>query len=310
MKEVVIVPTYDRSEFLYVCLEAIRVAEPTIPIHVFPDRGTDESEVTSKFEGVTEHKTLQHSYHGNSFNMLEALKWAYQQNERWDRIWIIEDDAIIDSTAFSWGREALLRYPDSFAACLWMYSPDALISDGPDLRIPWYLSVGTVLPRSSVFSIVQHARIEYYSAMKSYLDQAYPGSNRRGSQHYEQDGLILRVMESESKRAVWPRRPRATHCGWAGYHMGKERAQGSLQERVAVVKLALKNPSLLTRLMAGGRVPQFRHCEGCDKPLAAEDKESGIVCVDCFHRDRPGLEITSSSHYYVNQGKTIDNLML
>jgi hypothetical protein len=299
MKEVIIVPTFDRSEFLFCSLEAIRAAEPNIPIHVFPDRGTKETEVTSQFEGVTEHLTIPHTFHGNSFNMLEALKWAYQENTRFDRIFVVEDDAIINGTFFSWCREALMSH--DFAACGWQYSPDALISDGPNLRIPWYLSVCTMIPRASLFSIVQHARIEYYSDMKGYLDRAYPSSNRRGSQHYEQDGLILRVMESESKRAVWPRRPRATHCGWAGYHMGKERAQGSLQERVAVVKLALKNPSLLTRLMAGGRVPRFRHCEGCNKPLAAEDKESRIICVDCYHAEHLTLPVTTTSHYYLNQ---------
>jgi hypothetical protein len=298
MKEVVLVPTYDRSEFLYCCLEAIRATEPTIPIEVFPDRGTDESAVTTQFEGVTEHRTLQHSYHGNSFNMLEALKWAYQQNDRWDTIYVIEDDAIIDGTLFTWARTALNTWTDSFAACGWQYSPDALISDGPDLRIPWYLSVATALPRKSVFSIIQHARIEYYSDMKGYLDRTYPASNRRGSMHYEQDGLILRVMESESKRAVWPRRPRATHCGWRGYHTSQQRAQGSLEERIAIVKLALKNPSLLTRLMAGGRTPEFRYCEECKKPLAAEEKESRIICVDCFHKGND-VPITSSSHYYL-----------
>jgi hypothetical protein len=302
MKEVVIVPTYDRSEFLYCCLEAIRAVESTIPIHVFPDRGTDESAVTSQFPGVTEHKTLQHSYHGNSFNMLEALKWAYQQNERWDRVYVIEDDAIINGTFFSWSRQALVMWPDSFAACAWQYSPDALVSDGPDLRIPWYLSVCTALPRSSIFSVVQHARIDYYGDMKGYLDRTYPASHRRGSMHYEQDGLILRVMESESKRAVWPRRPRATHCGFRGYHMSTEKATGSLEERIAIIKLALKNPQLLTRLMSGGRVPEFRHCEQCDKPLAADDKVSRIICVPCFHATRPSLPVTSSSHYYIERG--------
>ena len=134
--------------------------------------------------------------------------------------------------------------------------------------------------------------------MKGYLDRTYPNSNRRGSMHYEQDGLILRVMESESKRAVWPRRPRATHCGWRGYHMSKEKMQGSFEERVAIVKLALKNPSLLKRLMSGGRVPEFRSCEECKKPLAAEDKVSRIVCVECYHKEYD-VSITSSSHYYL-----------
>lgn len=298
MKEVVILPTFDRSEFLFCALEAIRAAEPEIPIHVFPDRGTDESAVTIQFPGVTEHRTLQHSYHGNSFNMLEALKWAYQQNERWDLIYVIEDDAIIDGSFFTWARMSLTTCPNSFAACGWQYSPDALISDGPDLRIPWYLSVATALPRKSVFSIIQHARIDYYANMKGYLDRTYPASHRRGSMHYEQDGLVLRVMESESKRAVWPRRPRATHLGWRGYHMAKDAPKGSLEERIAIVKLALKNPQLLTRLMSGAKVPEFRHCELCEKPLAADDKTSRIICVDCFHKDH-AVPVTSLSHYYL-----------
>lgn len=298
MKEVVLVPTYDRSEFLYCALEAIRGAEPSLPIHVFPDRGTSEQDICDRF-GAVHHTTLAHSYHGNSFNMLEALKWAYQENNRWDLVYVIEDDAIIDPTFFAWCRNALTMWPDSFAACGWRYSPDALISDGPDLRIPWYLSVCAAIPRGSLYGIVQHAHLGYYSDMKGYLNRAYPNSNRRNSNHYEQDGLILRVMESESKRAVWPRRPRATHCGWRGYHMSKERAAGSLAERVAIVKLALRNPSLLTRLMNGGRVPEFRYCERCKKPLAAEDKVSRIVCVQCFHLQYPERAVTASSHYYL-----------
>jgi hypothetical protein len=299
MKEVCFVPTHDREEFLFVCLERIREIEPNMEVHCYPDRGTDVSEICDKFN-VIHHLTLNHAYHGNSFNMLEAWKDLYQSNSRYDRFFVVEDDAVIDPTFFSWCREALDRYPDSFAAAGWQYSPDALISDGPDLRIPWFLSVCACLPRSSVFSVVQHARLEYYQNMKSYLDRAYPNSNRRGSQHFEQDGLILRVMESESKRCVWPRRPRATHCGFRGYHMSKERPTGSLEERVAVVKLALKNPSLLTRLMAGGRVPQFRHCERCNKPLAAEDRESIIICVDCYHQQCPDQPVTSTSHYYIH----------
>jgi len=39
MKPVVMIPTFDRSEFLYVCLEAIRAADPNIEIRVFPIAG-------------------------------------------------------------------------------------------------------------------------------------------------------------------------------------------------------------------------------------------------------------------------------
>lgn len=292
------VPTFDRSEFLYCCLEAIRAERPDIEIRVFPDRGTDETAVCEKF-GAKHELTLAHTYHGNSFNMLEGLKCLYQDQKRYDRIYIVEDDAIIDGTFFQWSNEALSKFPDSFAACGWQYSPDAIISDGPDIRIGWYLSVCAALPRSSVFSIVQHARPEYYSNMKGYLDRAYPASNRRGSMHYEQDGLILRTMESESKRCVWPRRPRATHCGFRGYHMSEERIKGSLEERVAVLKLALQEPTLLAKLMSGAKVPDLGKCSSCSKPLVTSETTARILCVTCFHDKYPGLPLTSSSHYYL-----------
>jgi hypothetical protein len=294
--EAVIVPTFERSEFLYVCLEAIRTVEPKIPIHVFPDRGTDETEICEKFNAV-HHLTLKHSYHGNSFNVLEALKWAYHQGIQ--LTYVIEDDAIIDSSLFTWSRDALAKSLDSFAACGWRYSPDAIISDGPDLKIPWYLSVCAAIPRRSLFGIVQHARLEYYSDMQGYLDRAYPASNRRGSMHYEQDGLVLRVMESENKRCVWPRRPCATHCGFRGYHMSSDRPEGTLEERVAILKLALKQPALLTKLMSGGKVPDLAKCEGCGKPLVSSDKVSKIICCDCFHVWYPDYPQTSTSHYYL-----------
>jgi len=304
MKDVCFVPTFEREEFLFVTLERIREIEPNIELHCYPDRGTDVSEICEKFQAI-HHATIPHSTHGNSYNVLEAFKDLYQSNSRYDRFFIVEDDAVLDNTFFKWCREALDHDPEMFAACGFMYSPDALISDGPDLKIPWYLSVAACLPRKSVFSIIQHARPEYYRDMQKYLDRAYPASNRRGSMHWEQDGLTLRVMESESKRCIWPRRPRVTHCGWRGYHMAQDRAEGTLEERVAILKLALKQPTLLTKLMSGGKVPDLAKCEGCGKPLVSSDKISRIVCVECFHAIRLDWPQTSTSHYYLKPASVV-----
>jgi hypothetical protein len=302
MREICIVPTYQRSDMLFCCLEAIRVAEPQMNLHCFPDRGTDETEVCEQFN-ATQHTTLNHNYHGNSCNVMEALKFAYQTNA--DLVFIIEDDAIIDPSFFSWCRAALANpmNAECFAACGWQYSPDAIVGEGPDLRIPWYLSVCAAIPRRSLYEIVQHARPEYYAEMQNYLDRAYPQSHRRGSRHFEQDGLALRVCESMYKRCVWPRRPRAVHCGFTGYHMEGRSLEGSLKDRVAILKLALKNPGVLKSLMSGGAPPDMGKCDDCGKPLLTENKKAQAMCVDCFHRAHPELPVTTTSHYYINRAE-------
>lgn len=289
------VPTYKRPEFLAVCLEAILTAEPTMAIHVFPDRGTNELEVCKQYAAV-HHLTIQHAYHGNTFNMLMALKWAYDFGAQ--RVFVIEDDAIVEPSFFQWCRTALESKPDSFAACGWQFSPDQVVSEGPDISIPWYLSVCSCLPRKSLSQIVHHAVPEYFSDMGGYADKAFPTSFRKGTKHYEQDGLILRICESQAKSCVWPRKPKATHIGWRGYHMpeGKEPV-GALEDRVELVKLAVKEPALLKRLMEGAEVPDMAHCEMCNKPLLSENKEARTICADCFHASRPSLAITSSFYY-------------
>lgn len=298
MKELVLVPTYQRSAFLAVCLEAIRAAEPDANIHVFPDRGENELEVCDQFS-ATHHLTWKHTYHGNSANMLEALKWANSQSVF--LVHVIEDDAIITPDYFAWARAALLAHPEAFCACGWQYSPQALISDGPDILMPWYLSVCATFPHHSLPSIGQHARPEYYSDMPGYLDRAYPASSHRGTKHYEQDGLVLRVLESQSRRAVWPRRPRALHIGWQGYHMTGPALDGSLAERVQIVKAAIANPSVLARLMSGGPLPHIGYCTECQCPLLMDTTDIRTVCSACFHATWPDLPHTSDSHYYISQ---------
>jgi len=294
-KEICIVPTFQRTALLAVCLEAIRAAEPGMEIHVFPDRGTSESEICARF-GAIHHLTWQHTYHGNTANMFEALKWANVQS--CSLVFVVEDDAIVDLDCFEWFRKALFKTPAAFAACGWKYSPHALVGDGPDILMSWYLSVCAAIPKHNLASIVQHARPEYYSEMREYLDLAYPGSIRRGTKHYEQDGCILRVLESQNKRCVWPRVPKATHIGWHGYHMSGKPFDCSLEDSIQLIKLALKSPTMLSVLMSGGALPKLGHCDVCKK-LLISSSDLLAVCVECFHAKYPNLAVTSSSHYYL-----------
>lgn len=296
MRSVVLVPTFQRSDLLFLCLEAIRKAEPEIPIEVFPDRSTDERSICSHFNAI-HHFTLNHNEHGNTVNVCEAMRWATEQ--RFDRIHVIEDDAIIDQSYFRWCDEVLTKESDMFAACGWMYSPSAIISDGPAIRIAWYLSVCACIPLRSALSIHPHCRPEYYRDMKGYLDQTFPASHQRGTMHYEQDGMVLRVMESVGKRCIWPRRPRATHCGWYGYHMDGKPLSGTLESRVEALRLIIQDAETLKKVMAGAPLPQIGRCEECGKALMVEGR-SRAVCVNCFHvGKRVDWPRTSNSCYYL-----------
>lgn len=294
MREVVIIPTFQRSDLLFLCLEHIRAVEPDIPIHVFPDRGTDERDICNCF-GAVHHWTWMHGYHGNSANMMEALKWAF--HERYDRVYVIEDDALVDKTFFDWCRTAFERHPDAFAACGWEYSPNRINGLGTDVMLPWYLSVAACLPASSLATIVPHANLDYYRDMQAYCDQTFPASSHRGTLHYEQDGLVLRVCEAQRKRCVWPHKPRALHCGWYGYHQGGEAPQGTLEERVELMRLAVKNPEILRGIMTGGRLPGVGKCMECELPMAIERTGDGVMCRKCFEGKWPERAIGVGQYY-------------
>jgi hypothetical protein len=227
--------------------------------------------------------------------MLEALKWAF--HERYDRVYVIEDDALIDRTFFGWCQDAFTNHPEAFAACGWQYSPNAVKGDGPDLMLPWYLSVASCLPLSSLAAIVQHAQLDYYRDMKGYCDRTFVSSAYRGTLHYEQDGLVLRVAEAQHKRCVWPRVPRALHCGWYGYHQGDAKLDGTLEDRVKILRLAVRNPEILRGMMNGAALPTIGKCVACELPLAVERVDDPVLCAECFERRYPGKSLGITQYY-------------
>lgn len=301
MRECVFIPTYQRSAFLYVCLENIRKSEPDIDIIVQPDRGMDESEVCGIFNAM-QRKTPDHKYHGNSFNMMDGLKHCYEAG--YDRVFVVEDDCIVDSTFFDWARKALDQpkqwNPFPFAASGWIYSPDADGIDGPDVCATWYLSVCSAIPRRSLEKIVVHANEDYYKNMKKYCDKTFPRDPQCGSQHYEQDGLILRVANSVGERITWPRKARSKHIGWHGYHCPHGKVpEGTLMKQVAVVHMAIANPDVMRQLMAGAEPPEVVTCRDCNKVLVSVNKKATLVCVECFHLKHPDAPRAAVSHYYL-----------
>lgn len=258
MNEVVLVTTYRRPELLHCCLKRIREAEPSIPISVFPDRGTlydaELQEVIKAFPGNIQWNLVpDHDYYGNSYNVMEAFRWAY--NEGYDVVYYVEDDVMCHPDFFTWHCEQHEEVPDLFGSMGWIFNRHAPISDDV-LYAPWYYAIGTCFLRAKLEKIACHATPKYYEDMPGYITQEFADCslNRErlqfGIEHYEQDGLIQRVLERDKSTCASPGIAKCSHVGFAGYNRGwngyaeffNEKSQMNFAERIARLEEFIADP--------------------------------------------------------------------
>ena len=246
MHEAVGIPTFQRSAFLYVVLERIRAVEPTIPIHVFPDRGSlltdpEVETVCSRF-CVTPHWVPDHRYHGNSYNVMEMYRWAF--NSGVERFFMIEDDVIVHHDFFNWHRAQLEQWSDLFCSMGWIFNRHAPIVD-QELFQPWFYSIGVCFTRDMLRHVVKHASPLYYEDMQGYIEKNFDQSKLNtpfGIEHYEQDGLIQRIIDQTKLQTVSPGIAKCDHIGLLGYNRGWSQQEDffkdclSLKDRVRRVR--------------------------------------------------------------------------
>jgi hypothetical protein len=252
--EVCVIPTYKRPEFLYACVRRIREIEPDIPIAVFPDCGTwgDDGiyKVAERFmnENFRIHYVPEHSYHGNSMNALEALRWAF--NDRYDLTFYIEDDVMVHQDFFEWHRTVQEEWPDIFCSMAWVFNRHAPLADDY-LFQPWYYAIGTCFRRSKLLHLIEHCSPLYYADMQGYIEKRFQSSKLNtpfGIEHYEQDGLIQRVIDLTRTQTCSPGIAKCTHAGLLGYNRGWTQSEeffkdcGSFEERVERVEEFIADP--------------------------------------------------------------------
>jgi hypothetical protein len=225
----VVVPTYNRPEFLENCILAIREANADIPIFLFPDRGTAKDvelhAIVKKHVGVYPKWVPNHGYHGNSYNALEALRWAW--NGHFEKIFYVEDDVMVHRDFFDWHYEMHNEWPDLFASMAWVFNRFSPMTDEP-LFQPWYYAIGTCFTFNKLAKIVEHASPLYYEDMAGYIEKNFRKSKLNspfGIQHYEQDGLIQRILDADKSQTVSSGIAKCTHLGCIGYNRGWSRSE-------------------------------------------------------------------------------------
>lgn len=233
MHDLIIITSYNRPDYLRLCLEYLFNAEGIFSNKVISldiDRG--KSLIREFYEVIYDfplfrfdlptyiHWHPEHTFHGNSYNTLEAYKRAYGTEARF--VYLIEDDVLVMPDFFKW-HEAAQNEGDFMCSIAYrcrrnslvhkdVGDPAAYLTSSQD-----YASIGVCWKREKLAPIVEHAKEEYYRNLGGYLKLNFP-NNRFSDCFTEQDGLIMRVMGETHGNTIWPFVPRAYHVGFAGYN--------------------------------------------------------------------------------------------
>ncbi len=262
-RDIVLVTTYYRPEYLWACLQSIVDAEGGADKDVWVihdkhvndgNKSVEESqnlevlkEFSGKFAGFQYIEMPATSYSGNSRCTLESYKRAYNTNGvRF--VYLVEDDILVEKDFFKW-HEAVQAKGDYLCSVgrLQTTREDLTQSDDPNAYVESrsdYTSWGSCWKRESLALLVEHCVGDYYGNMTAYIQRRFPNS-QFGSVWTEQDGLIRRVLVESGKCTASPCMKRAYHVGITGYHRSQGyRFTGTLQQKVQQLNDALKNGTL------------------------------------------------------------------
>jgi hypothetical protein len=261
----VIIPTYYRPELLYLCLERV-LGNPGAGREIWlaqdrhagdlPRHTRDEEETESVVASFRTRLNLRrvvrppHGYPGNSHNVLEAYRAAYQTDARY--VYLIEEDVLVTEDFFRW-HEAVQGRGDYFCSVAYRCTrnPRVRHSDDPAGYLECdgdYASIGVCWRRTNLAAVVRHATADYYGDPEGYVRARFPGSGLPPGAA-EQDGLIQRLLIADGRPAAWASLPRAYHVGVWGYHRpAGVRFAGTLKERVHAMREAATSTAALRGL--------------------------------------------------------------
>lgn len=280
MKDIALITTYFRPEFLSLCLEYLSKAEgarDNKEYWIFNDfRFEDEHRHSNDLRWTKEvleksplpYRFIQrepHNYAGNSYNTLEAYKEAYATDARF--VYLIEDDVLVTPDYFLWHEAIQEKESDALCSvgyrCIRNSAARKDISDAGSYFTSKkdYASVGVCWRREHLKEIVDHATPEYYANMGGYLDSRFPQDIFSGWFH-EQDGLVMRVMHEQNAFVAWSFVPRCFHMGGYGYHRFGKRPDGQLQNKIDTLRGWIYDGAKLKEMF-----PDFNDMEPYDDRL-------------------------------------------
>lgn len=267
-RDIVIVPTYNRPEYLALCLEKLLEAGASSKeIWVVQDEHSDVSLDPDIFKQTTT-VFLEANYkypdcltwihrkpittYGNSFNVLKSFREAYATSAR--HVYLVEDDVLVMPDFFRW-HEAVQEKFRPFVSCAGRINRslnferngrEAIDESCRDILAcaasrRAYGSWAACFSNSSLKKILMNAMAVDFCG--PFFCAARAG--------YEQDIVIQEMMTRVGTLpSIWPYVPRAYHMGMSSYHRNAGlKFNGKLEEKIAALRATISDPYKI-RLMA------------------------------------------------------------
>ena len=242
----VLIPAYRRPEFIWHCLQNIKLAEGADAMHyIFRlDHGFDP-ECLRVIEGwphsheVAQTRRTPYQIGKQSYSLLTGYEIAASKSD--GLVFMIEEDVMISRDFFRWHLAAQEAVPEAFCSIA-VANPNRRMQDAHDRPEAYYLGTGDycslgVCFRKEVLQkhVLPAANTTYFVNPIDYVARNFKGSPI-GHAYAEQDGLIrrLQMRQGASMPIVWPWMARAYHAGYYGKNRGAG-PRGPLAERIATL---------------------------------------------------------------------------
>lgn len=240
---VVLVPAYRRPEFLWHCIQNIKLARGADQMHyIFRfDYGfdPDNQRVIKDFpfsHEIAATNKVPYQLAKQSYSLLTGYQIAASQTD--GLVFMIEEDVMIARDFFEWHLLVQDLIPDNFCSIAVANPNRTMVDTGrPEefyLATGDYCSLGVCFRRQTLMEHVFPAvNTRYYLNPVDYCARNFPGSPI-GHAFAEQDGLIRRIQIQlgHVAQTVWPWTPRAYHAGYYGKNRGAG-PRGLLAQRIA-----------------------------------------------------------------------------
>ena len=242
-KDVVLIPAYNRPEFLIITLEHIaKNPDSKEYLYLFSlDIGFKREllQIIERFKKQGHQVKVRRTPRTisglgkQSYNVLTGYQLARDLCEEF--VFLIEEDIFVSNDFFKWHKEVHKIEPDIFCSIA-TRDHSIIYKTQDDLTLYYkshsdYQSWGVCFRKYKLDLFLKHATPDYYNDPRSYVPKTFPDSKWKDF-FVEQDGLIRRVQEENyTSKIVFPHVPRAFHAGFYGYNRGSK-ITGTLPEKI------------------------------------------------------------------------------